>query len=61
METVFDKLHDAAQYERGVELTYSDVWLLMVLAGDEIATAARQYEHWEELFEGYERTKTSDG
>ena len=60
MENVFDKLDDAAKNGRGIELTSSEVWLLMELTGEEIATQGSVYEHWREVFEDYEREKSRD-
>ena len=60
MDNVFNKISDAANNGRGVELTASEVWLLTELAGDEIAKAGGTFETWQDMFEDYDREKRRD-
>lgn len=60
MDNVFDKLDGASNSGQGIELTPSEVWLLMELAGEEIAKAGGHFEHCREMIEDYEREKSRD-
>ena len=53
--TVFEKLHAAAQNGCEVDLTASDVNLLLESAGDAITEAEADYEKWREIFDECER------
>ena len=61
MPSVFEKLDDAEKNGKGVELTCSEVWLLMELAGETIAKASDNYEQWRERFKEHEQMKHRDG
>ena len=52
---VFEKLHGAGQNATGVDLTASDVNLLLESAGDAITEAEVDYEKWREIFDECER------
>jgi hypothetical protein len=56
--SVFEKLHDAAQMNRGVHLTFAEVELLMDVLGDSFGKVEQEYEKWKAIFEEYQRNYT---
>ncbi|MCY3764508.1 MAG: hypothetical protein OXH06_03660 [Gemmatimonadetes bacterium] len=60
MATVFEKLDDAYHNDRGVTLTFSEVWMLMELTGDEIPKARDRFEQWQDFLEEFETMKARD-
>ena len=52
--SVFEKLHEAAQSNQGVHLTFSEVELLMDVLGDNFGLAEQEYEKWRGIFEEYQ-------
>ena len=53
--SVFEKLHEAAQIGGGVTLTFAEIELLLSVLGDDFGLAEQEYEKWREIFEDYER------
>ena len=51
--SVFEKLHDAAQMNRGVDLTFAEIELLLTVLGDNFGEAEQEYLKWQSIFEEY--------
>ena len=54
---VFQKLDSANTNGKGVELSATDVWLLMEMVGDEIGQAGGRFEECEGMLRDYELYK----
>ena len=54
-DSVFEKLHEAAQNGGGVTLTFAEIELLLSVLGDDFGLAEQEYEKWRDIFEDYER------
>ena len=52
---VFEKLHDAAQMNRGLHLAFAEIELLLDVLGDHFGEAEQEYVKWQFIFEDYQR------
>lgn len=57
---VFERLSYAAKNDKGIELSPSEVWLLMRFVGDGIEKSADSFRSWCKFFDNYELVKRLD-
>ena len=60
-ENVFERLHEAATQEVGIELSAAEVWLLMEMLSNEISRAGSEFDRWRERLDDFDRVQAREG